>query len=1128
MSLIDAAQNRARTFIAILVLLLVAGTSAFITIPKEANPDITIPIIYVSLSHQGISPEDAERLLVRPVEAELRGIEGVKEMSSSAFQGGANVQLEFEAGFDSDRALEDVRVGVELARDELPEDANEPTVNEVNLSLFPVLVVTLSGPVPERTLQRLADILQTEIEGIADILRVNISGERDDQVEIIIDPALLEVYEIDTAALIQNIGRSNRLIAAGSMTAQDGSFAVTVPGLFESLEDIVSMPVSVSGDAVVTVGDLATVRSGFEERENFARINGRAAVSLDVVKRTGANIIDTINEVRTLVEQVRADWPAGVEVTFSQDQSNNIRNMLTDLQNNVLSAILLVLVVIIATLGVRGGLLVAIAIPGSFLTAILVLSLLGMTVNIVVLFALILSVGMLVDGAIVVNEYADRKLSEGEPPAAAYSLAAKRMAWPIITSTATTLAAFAPLMFWPDIVGEFMRFLPLTLIAVLTASLAMALLFVPVVGANLASLTHMVLSLAFVGGGAGLGYFLLSAPLRAFDGAPGFVAVLVGLLGAVIGGGLGMRFGLPVARRGGDALSAGNTKVSEQAKALAGGANIDLKELTGGIGFYVRLLDRALNRPGLVLLGAVCALVFSWGAYVMLGNGVEFFPDIEPEQAAVQIHARGNLSVDEKAELVGRVEREILAMQAERGEFLSVYTVAGRIQSAAGLAEDVIGNINLEFAAWDRRRPADEIMGEIFARTSDIPGIIVEGREQEQGPGQGKPIVIEIASDTPELIEPVVAQLRAYMNTLEGLKDIEDSRPIPGIEWEINVDRAQAAKFGADVALVGNAVRFVTNGVEVSEYRPDGADEEVDIVARFPESYRSLDQLDQVRVTTALGLIPISNFVTRTPVPRTGIITRIDGTRVMTVRSDVQPGVLVDDMVGEIETWIAASGLQTSQLNITLKGENEDQANAQAFLMKAFSVALFLMAVILVTQFNSFYSALLILSAVIMSTVGVMLGLLVIGQPFGIVMSGVGVIALAGIVVNNNIVLIDTYDRLKLTIADQKEAILRTGAQRLRPVMLTTVTTILGLMPMVLQINIDFIDRTISRGAPSTQWWVQLSTAIVAGLTFATVLTLVVTPSALMVRANFQQRRAEKLAAIAAAPAAAAPAAPAE
>jgi multidrug efflux pump len=498
--------------------------------------------------------------------------------------------------------------------------------------------------------------------------------------------------------------------------------------------------------------------------------------------------------------------------------------------------------------------------------------------------------------------------------------------------------------------------------------------------------------------------------------------------------------------------------------------------------------------------------------YLNFGKGVEFFPKVEPELAVIQIHARGNLSVREKSTLVGEVEERILEMNRKTGGIVSVYSEAGNLQTRDDEAEDVIGNIQLEFDDWDLRRPADVILADIIERSSDLDGIIIETRKEERGPPVGKPVQVQLSSRYPALLEKEVARVRRFVDGIEGLKDIEDSRPMPGIEWEITVDRAQAAKFGADVQLIGNAIKFVTNGMRAAEYRPDDSDGEIDIIARYPVGDRTIEQLDDVRVQTAQGMVPLSNFVTRKAVPRTGTLHRVDAVRVMTIKADVLPGVLADDKVTEIRTWLDGADID-ARIAVTFKGEDEEQQAAAAFLQKAFGIALFLMAIILVTQFNSFYSALLILSAVIMSTVGVMLGLLIIGQPFSIVMSGIGVIALAGIVVNNNIVLIDTFDLLRRKISDPVQAILLTGAQRLRPVLLTTVTTILGLMPMVLQINIDFVSREISQGAPSTQWWVQLATAIAAGLTFATVLTLLITPCALMLRENTRLRRARRAAA---------------
>ncbi len=1062
--LIDAALGHSRTVLATLLLVLIAGTYAYMTVPKEADPDINIPIIYVSMSHEGISPEDAERLLIKPMEEQLEGIEGVKERRATAFEGGANVVLEFEAGFDADKALDDVREKVDLGKPELPDETDEPTVNEVNLSLFPVIVVTLSGELEERVLLRIARDLKDELQRIPNVLDVTIGGDREEQVELIVDPLVLESYNLDAEDIISSVSRSNRLVAAGAVDTGQGRFSIKVPGLFETVDDILNMPIKVNDDVAVTFGDIGVLKPTFKDPQGFARINGNPALALEVRKRTGANIIETIESVRARVAAQQDAWPENLVVTYSQDKSTNIRTMLTDLQNNVASAILLVMIVVVAALGLRSAGLVGVAIPGSFLTGILVLATLGFTINIVVLFSLILAVGMLVDGAIVVTEYADRKMCEGVDKRTAYGLAAKRMSWPIIAATATTLAAFLPLIFWPGIVGEFMKFLPITLVATLTASLMMALIFVPT-------------------------------------------------LGAIFG-------------------KSGGSADPETAKAIAAGQAMSLDRVHGMTGTYLRALHFLLRRPGTVLLAAVILLVGAQVAYVKLGKGIEFFPEVEPDNAALQVHARGNLSVEERDGLLRQVEARVLELQRERGEFHAIYA---RSVASSGRErddpEDIIGTIQVEFVDWNLRRPADVIMADIRQRTAELAGVFLETRKQQAGPPVGKPIQIEIASDEPELLAPVVGKVYERLRSMDGLVDLEDGLPMPGIEWQIEVDRAEAAKYGADVSLLGSYVRMVTNGMKLGEYRPDESDDEIDIVVRLPEAYRTVDYLDQIRVQTKTGLVPISNFVTRSPQPKVGLLRRVDGSRAMTLRADtgLDPAtgekILADDKVNELKAWLATTEIDP-RVKVRFKGEDLEQKEAQAFLMKAFVIALFLMAIILVTQFNSFYSAFLILSAVVMSTIGVMLGLLVTGQPFGIVMSGIGVIALAGIVVNNNIVLIDTFDRLKESAPSGREAILQTGAQRLRPVLLTTVTTILGLMPMVLGMNIDFIERGVQIGAPSTQWWRQLSTAIVFGLGFATLLTLFVTPSALMLRENLRnwrdrhlRRRAEK----ADAPGAAAP-----
>jgi multidrug efflux pump len=1037
-ALIDTALEHARTVLSMLFLILVSGTFAYLNIPKEADPDINIPIIYVSMSHDGISPEDAERLLIRPMEQELRSIEGIKEMRATAYEGGANVTLEFEAGFDADTALDDVRQQVDLAKPELPSESDEPEVHEVNFSLFPVIVVTLAGDVPERTLLRLSRDLEDRIEGITSVLKVEIAGDREEMVEILIDPVKIESYGLSPIDTVDAIRASNLLVAAGAQDTGKGRFSLKVPGLFETVYDIVKMPIQTEGDAVVTLGDIGEVRRAFKDNASFARVNGKPAIALEVSKRTGENIIDTIADIRKVVAAEQKTWPETlrqvVKVGFNSDKSDDIRGMLGDLQNNVIAAILLVMIVVIWALGVRSAGLVGMAIPGSFLTGILILSAIGFTINVVVLFALILAVGMLVDGAIVVTEFADRKMLEGEPPVRAYGLASKRMAWPIIASTATTLAAFLPLMFWPGVVGEFMKYLPITLVFTLTASLFMALIFVPTLGSCF-----------------------------------------------------------------GKAESAADPETMRE---LSGNSDAEITHASGFTGKYLRFLGFAIRHPSKVLVLAIAMLIVTFMAFGKLGKGVEFFPEIEPKFAKLQIKARGNLSVNEQDALVREVELRILAMQEERPEFESIYTRTGQPENSQE-AEDIIGTISLQFVDWQLRRKADAILAEAQDRTSDIAGIFIDRRKEESGPPTGKPIQIQISSRHPEAIEGAVLKIRSGLDKIGGFINVEDSRPIPGIDWEITTDRAQAAKFGASIDLIGRAVQLVSTGIKLAEYRPNDIDDEIDVRARYPKNYRTIDQLDNIRVATSVGQVPISNFVVRKAEQHTGKLNRTDGKRVMAVKADVVEGQLPDNKIKEISAWLTTAKIDP-RVRIEFKGENEEQEKSKTFLMKAFGVALFMMAVILVTQFNSFYSALLILSAVIMSTIGVFIGLMITGQPFGVVMNGIGVIALAGIVVNNNIVLIDTYDRLSETESDTRLAILKTGAQRLRPVLLTTITTILGLMPMVLAVNIDFIARDVTVGAPAMQWWGQLATSITFGLGYATILTLVVTPASLMLRANLR------------------------
>jgi multidrug efflux pump len=1021
-ALIDAAFSRTRIVIMTLVILLGIGVISYGAIPKEASPEIPLPLFYVSTGLDGISPADAERLLLEPMETEFSSISGLQSMNSDATEGFASIQLEFLSGSDTNEALDKVREAADRAQSDLPDDARDITITEINTALFPIITAILSGPVPERTLNNIAEDLQENIEGLGGVLEVDIGGQRFEFLEVLIDPTVFQTYNLSFDELIGQIQRNNMLIAAGAIETDAGRIVLKVPGLIEDLEDVMAMPVKVRGNAVVTFGDVATVRRTFEDPSSFARINGQPALALEVKKRSGANIINTVDEVKALVETMSVDWPDSIEVTYLLDESKQVKSLLTDLEANVIAAVILVMIVIVFALGFRSSILVGVAIPGAFLAGVIALLLMGYTMNMVVLFSLILVVGMLVDGAIVTTELADRKLQEGLAPKEAYAFAAKRMSWPIIASTATTLSVFFPLLFWTGTIGEFMKFLPITVILTLFASVFMALVFIPVLG---------------------------------------------GLIGK-------------------------RPPQTAKSKAALHAAEFgDPRDIGGFTGMYVRVLQWAILRPVATLLLALSLLLGGFGLYGQFGKGVTFFPSVEPDFMQVQVRARDNFSIFERDALVRAVEERLLGYD----EIASVY--ARSMMSAGQGDEETIGTLQLELTDWDTRRKAVEIGADIRESVADIAGIDVQVQTESEGPNSGKPVNLKITAKNPDAQAEAVAQIRAIMDELGGFTDVTDTLPLPGVEVSILVNRAEAARFGADVSLLGQAVRLLTQGITVADYRPDDTDGALDIRVRFPREERTLAQLGSLRVPTSSGLVPISNFVTFEPSARTGVIRRIDQKRVTTIEANVAPDVLVNDQVVALTEALSEAELPEG-VEFSFGGEAEDQQESMIFLMSAFGAAIFLMFFILVLQFNSFYQAFIVMSAIVFSIGGVLLGLMVTGRPFGIVMGGIGVIALAGIVVNNNIVLIDTYNDLKRAGQSPLEAAMRTGAQRLRPVVLTSVTTALGLMPMVIGLNLNFFSREIVYGAPSTQWWTELSSAIAGGLVIATVLTLVVTPAMLM------------------------------
>ena len=1012
MDIVGRAIRNARLTVSVLLFLILAGAMAYISIPKEAEPDIQIPIIYVSMGYQGISPEDSERLLLRPMESKLKSVAGIKKMTSTAYLGGGNVLIEFQAGANLAKALDDVRTGVSDAKRDLPQGADEPSVHEVNISAFPVLVLTLSGDLPERVLAQVGRDLRDAIkENVPGVLDASLQGVRDDLVEAVIDPGKLNTYGIRLDQLIQGIGASNSLVAAGSMEGAQGNYAVKVPALIENLADAAELPIVVGPNATVRAREIADIRSTFKDATSITRLDGKPAVAIEISKRTGANLVETIDAVKAVAKAAEKLLPPGTVITYSQDKSVMIRQLLSDLQNSVLTAVVLVFIVILFALSGRASLFIGMAIPTSFLMGILFLSLAGMTVNLVVLFSLILAVGMLVDDAIIVTEFAERRMHQGMDKVAAFRLAAQRMSGPVIAATMTRVAAFSPLLFWPGIVGEFMKYLPITLIATLSSSMLYALVFTPTLGAI---------------------------------------------------------FGRP-------------TKAEPPKRD----------------GLYMRFVKRAVRHPFIVVFLSLATLIAVPMAYGTYGKGVEFFPNVEPDYGLLYVHARGNLSIAEKDALVRQAEVRILGWPGIK----SVYTRVGASGGGFGqnVDADVIGTIQYEFVDWRERQGATQILAGLRTAMSGIPGARIEVSVPQSGPPTGKAIQILLSATKPDQLTETVHEVAAALAKVPDVIDVSDGLPPPGVDWELQVDRSKAARYGIGPASVGTMIQLVTNGVKLTDYRPAGSDDAVDIRLRLPEDMRTLSMLDQLRIETPQGSIPISNLVTRAPVPSTGTLTRIDGIRTVTVAAGITEGVQADTVRQAVTAKLDALKLGDRGIRWKMAGEDEEQAAASAFLGKAFMAAMFLIFMVLLAQFNRFMSVSLVLMAVVMSTIGVFLGLMIMGQPFGVVMSGIGVIALAGIVVNNNIVLIDTYDHLRREGKDKLEAILQTCRERVRPVVLTALTAIFGVLPIAFGYNLEILSHETTLGAPSTQWWISLSSAIVFGLAFSTVLTLIVTPSMLMI-----------------------------
>ena len=1015
--IVDFALSKAKTTLMIAFMIIIAGSYARQEISIAASPNVQLPFISVSVYLDGASPNDTSRLIAKPLENRLMTITGVKNISSRSVLSFARIFLEFEVGYDMDKALVDIKQAVEETKYELPREAEDPQISEYSEASFPVMNISIVGKSSIRQKVFYAKDLKDKIEGIEEILEANLSGAPEEVLEGVINKSRMESYGVTLSDIYYSVANNNLIIPGGTQDTGKGSFNIEVPSVIESAQDVYSIPIKVTEDAIVTLGDIADIKRTFKDFTSYARVNGLDAVTLEVRLREGANAIDASNEIRNILEGYRNTLPENLKILISDDDTIYAVEMVKELNGNIITAVVLIMVLVIASMGFRVSMLVGLSIPFCFLFTYLTFYSLGMEINFLVMMGLLLGMGMLIDGAIVITEYADKKISEGLSRAEGYKMSSKRMFYPILASTGTTMAAFIPVMLWPGFTGQFMRYLPITVFTVLIGSLIYSLVLIPVLGTYL-----------------------------------------------------------------GQTESTLNKKETRESI---------FKKLTE---FYGKRISKFVKNPIETCLAVLSLLLLIIMSYSYFGKGTIYFALVDPVQAEIQIKARGNYSALETKEIVELVEERFLAVEG----LSSVYLRAGTEWWNSGA--DKIGGGFIEVApAADRIRSGLEIMELLNKSVKDLPGIFVEITADIGGPSFDTPIELDILGNSEFAVNRAVDEVESYLrNVVTGLINITSTKPYPSVEWSVEVDKQKAAQLGVSVADVGALVQMLTNGFKVGEYRPDDSRDEVEIRARFPESDRTITGIQNLNVTTLKGLVPVSSFISVIPKENRQTINRRNGKFSHAIGAATLDESQVSAKVQEIDQWLQKKDLGQG-VTYKFSGMAEETEEVNNFMIAAGIMAVFIMLVMLLTQFNSFYQSFIILTSVTISFVGVLLGLLITGKPFSTTMTGLSIVTLAGIVVNNNIVLIDTFNKLRFESPhiEKSEHIINACKQRLRPILLTSLTTIFGLLPLAMGLSVDIVARDILVGSRIVDWWSNLAVSIVFGLGFSTFITLILTPAVL-------------------------------
>ncbi len=1066
----NTAVKKSTTVGVLSLMLIIFGVYCYLVLPRESAPDITIPHVYVSTDYRGVSPADIETTITIEIEKKLKGLDGLKKIRSVSSEGHSSIDVEFVTGTDIDKAVQDVKDKVDQAKGSLPRDLeDDPSVFEINLSEMPIIVFSLSGTCGLPRLKELADDLESDIEGIPGVLEVDVTGGLEREIRVEVFPEKLAYYGLSIASLQHAVKSENANTSGGNIRLGNGRFQLRVPGEFSTPEEIYGLVITTHNGEPVYLKDVARVVDGFKEEKSISRLNGRKAVNIAVKKRSGENIINISRAVDTIIAKNKSSWPMGTDITKVRDKAKEIEVMVADLENNILTGLVLVLIVIFFTMGIRNAILVSMAIPFSMLLSFIVLYLMDVTLNMVVLFSLTLALGMLVDNAIVIIENCYRFMEQGASRKEAVMKATSEVAYPVIGSTLTTLAAFSPMLFWPGIMGEFMRFLPLTLIVTLSSSLFVALVINPAI----ASL---------------------------------FMRVK-------------------------------NRSKNDENHPVTTENNIERPiEIKGFLlTRYTRLLGGALNKPYTVIGIGFCLLILmfqGWLLIVGLEKPIEFFPDIDPKGIYVNIDTPEGADISYIDKIIQRIERAVggvdppsLDSDAKQPNISPVQALSpkehrkpdgetyygpsdlanieniyikGTVITGGGSSfhANTANHVAVRFIDLeDRTRSTHESVTDIRERVKNIAGGIITIGMEKEGPPTGPPINIEIAGTNFNILGEIAKKVKNILNRLPHVEDVRDDFVVGIPSVQILVDRQKAALFGLNTNMIGFALKSAYNGLEVSSFRE--GDDDYDITVQLTEPDREVvDILHELMLPTPSGqLVPLSTIATVNFAGSIGSINRINSERVVTVKANVdETKATVPLMRKEAEKFLKDFPLPPGY-KMTFTGEQESQQESQDFLSMAFLVALLLIFLILVSMFNSISQPFIIMTSVVLSLGGAFLGLALFASPFGIIMTGVGVISLAGVVVNNAIVLIDYTNRLQQSGMSLKDAVIAGGATRLRPVILTAITTILGLIPMITGISFDFHHIAISWVSESSQWWQSMAIVVVFGLIVATFLTLILVPT---------------------------------